>query len=586
MGNQAAVLICRFLAVTLGVPTQQMNIPFRCIPRLTLAAIVLVAVTACGGGGSAPPPPPPPPPMYSIGGTVSGLDAGQSVVVQLNGGNDQTVNGNVAFTFASKVTKGGTYTVTVSALSPGQTCMVTSGSGTASGNVASVAVACIVNPPFSVGGTVSGLVGQGLELALQVVSFNYNCYPCIHFESVETVAIDKNGAFVFATHLPSQTYRVSIQQQPQFPQQRCAVKNDLGVGTADVTNVELVCGQFAYVTSTTDKTISGFGIDAASGALVSANALVTGGLSPYSIANTPDKGYVYIGNSDSNDVSVFAVDSSNGALAAVPGSPFAAGTNPRSLAVVSSIGLTSTYRFFSYSYLYVANAGSNSLSAYKIDQLTGVPTPLSPASYATGAGPSAIASPGTSSRLLYVANAGGSNDISGFQVTDYSGSLTPLVGSPFPSGTNVSSMAFGAGYLFLYAGDASGGTAAIMGYSVDQSTGALTSLAAFPHPLPFCTFIVADHTGKYLYATTGTDFLGYSIDATTGALTALPGFPIAVGASVRSVSIDPTNQFLYVASGSAGTVTSYTLNAATGALTLMPGSPLAVGGSADYIATF
>ena len=92
--------------------------------------------------------------------------------------------------------------------------------------------------------------------------------------------------------------------------------------------------------------------------------------------------------------------------------------------------------------------------------------------------------------------------------------------------------------------------------------------------------------GTYLYATTGTDLLGYSIDALTGALTLLSGFPIAVGANVRSVSIDPTNQFLYVANGSAGTVTSYTLNATTGALTLMPGSPFAVGTSADYISTF
>jgi 6-phosphogluconolactonase (cycloisomerase 2 family) len=71
-----------------------------------------------------------------------------------------------------------------------------------------------------------------------------------------------------------------------------------------------------------------------------------------------------------------------------------------------------------------------------------------------------------------------------------------------------------------------------------------------------------------------------------GALTLLSGFPMAVGANVRSMSIDQTNQFLYVANGSAGTVTSYTPNATTCALTLMPGSQFAVGASADYIATF
>ena len=111
-------------------------------------------------------------------------------------------------------------------------------------------------------------------------------------------------------------------------------------------------------------------------------------------------------------------------------------------------------------------------------------------------------------------------------------------------------------------------------------------LASFPYALPSCTFIVADQTGTYLYATTVTELLGYSIDASSGALNPLSGFPIAVGADVKSVSIDPTNQFLYVANGSAGTVTGFTLNAATGALTLIPGSPFAVGTSADFFTAF
>jgi 6-phosphogluconolactonase len=52
------------------------------------------------------------------------------------------------------------------------------------------------------------------------------------------------------------------------------------------------------------------------------------------------------------------------------------------------------------------------------------------------------------------------------------------------------------------------------------------------------------------------------------------------------VNIDPTNQYLYVANGSAGTVTGFKLNGATGGLTPMAGSPFAVGGSPNLIATF
>ena len=585
MRNQA-------MAVALGVLTQQIaDIAYRCIPRFTFALIVLVAVTACGGGASAPPPPPPPPAMYSIGGTVSGLDASQSVVLQLNGGNDLTVDTNAAFKFTTHVASGSAYAVTVIQSPAGKTCTVNGGAGTASADVTGVAVACLVDPSYSVGGTVSGLIGQGLELALQVVSGNYNCYSCTHFETIETIAVDRNGDFVFATQIRG-GYLVAIPQQPQAPTQRCAVQNRLGgVLTANAVNVGIVCGEFAQVMNSTNKTISAFAIDAATGNMISANTVATGGLSPYSITGTPDKGHLYVGNSGSNDVSAFAVDATSGALAAVPGSPFAAGTTPRSLAVFSTITHPSELSgFYSHSRLYVANAGSDNLSAYEIDEKSGALAPLSPATYTTGTGPSAIAILPSFPQFLYVANAGGSNDISAFSMDTDSGSLTRLAGSPFASGHSVSSLAFGSAGTFLYAADASGGTAAIYGFSISPpdapTPGALTSLGGFPLPLPSCTLIVADQTGTYLYATTGTDLLGYRIDALTGALTPLSGFPISVGASVQSVSIDPTNQFLYVANGGAGTVTRYTLDSATGALTLMSGSPFAVGTSADYIATF
>jgi 6-phosphogluconolactonase (cycloisomerase 2 family) len=89
-----------------------------------------------------------------------------------------------------------------------------------------------------------------------------------------------------------------------------------------------------------------------------------------------------------------------------------------------------------------------------------------------------------------------------------------------------------------------------------------------------------------LYATAGANVLGYSFDVQTGALSPLLGFPVAVGAIADSISIDPTNHFLYVKNGSTGKITGFGLNAATGELTPMPGSPFAVGTSADFVATF
>ena len=228
------------------------------------------------------------------------------------------------------------------------------------------------------------------------------------------------------------------------------------------------------------------------------------------------------------------------------------------------------------------------MSAYAADQNTGVLKSLSPASYATGAGPSAMAIHPTAG-FLYTANTGGSDDISAFRMDFTNGSLTPIAGSPFPSGSSVSSLAFGGSVntypLFLYAANASGGTAAIYGFSI-TGTGGLTSVAGFPYSLPSCTFIVADQTHTYLYATAGTNVFGVSMDQQTGALSPLSGFPVAIGVNATSLSIDATNQYLYVANGSAGTVAGFNLNAATGELTAMPGSPFTVGTSADYIATF
>jgi YVTN family beta-propeller protein len=47
----------------------------------------------------------------------------------------------------------------------------------------------------------------------------------------------------------------------------------------------------------------------------------------------PVGSFAYVANQNSNDVSVYRIDSTTGALTQVAGSPFAAGTNPRSIAI-------------------------------------------------------------------------------------------------------------------------------------------------------------------------------------------------------------------------------------------------------------
>ena len=107
------------------------------------------------------------------------------------------------------------------------------------------------NTTFIVGGTVSGLVGQGLTIEL------LNLATMAHHATVlEQIDIVADGAFVFRIP-PSQSYGIAIVHQPHSPTQRCMVRNGQGViGTANVTDVGIVCGEFAYVTRPTDNTIA------------------------------------------------------------------------------------------------------------------------------------------------------------------------------------------------------------------------------------------------------------------------------------------------------------------------------------------
>ena len=145
-------------------------------------------------------------------------------------------------------------------------------------------------------------------------------------------------------------------------------------------------------------------------------------------------------------------------------------------------------------YLYVANAGSDTVSAYTIDANTGALTPLSPATIATGKGPASIA---VDSNLgyVFVANNGGSNDISAFSVDD-GRRLTPVPGSPFPAGGNPLSLAFGAGGKFLYTANPDATNPSISGFSIDPTTGALSPLSGSPFPLPVSHYMATGSNGR------------------------------------------------------------------------------------------
>jgi hypothetical protein len=174
----------------------------------------------------------------TIGGTVSGLVANSSVILQNNGGDSLTITANGSFVFKTAVTGADVYAVTVvtQPVNPNQICAVTNGSGTATANVTNVAVNCVLS--FSIGGTVTGVVGTGLILQNSSNS-----------EQLPISPANGNQAFTFTKLVPTgTTYNVTIFAQPTAPTQNCTVTAGTGSGTAtaNVTNVAIVCPAVTY----------------------------------------------------------------------------------------------------------------------------------------------------------------------------------------------------------------------------------------------------------------------------------------------------------------------------------------------------
>ena len=114
-----------------------------------LVPLAMLALSACGGGSSSSPSSPPTT-SYTIGGTLSGLLGGRTVILQVNGGDSLTLTSNGAFQFSSAIASGTVYTVAVSSQPGGLNCAVTNASSTATANISNVTVTCTSNNVASV----------------------------------------------------------------------------------------------------------------------------------------------------------------------------------------------------------------------------------------------------------------------------------------------------------------------------------------------------------------------------------------------------------------------------------------------------
>ena len=529
---------------------------------------------------------------YTVSGSVTGLAAGTSVVLQDNGGDNLSVSANGNFSFATAVASGANYNVTVltQPSCPTQTCTVNGGTGIiAAANISSVTVSCSTNA-YTVSGTMSGLTGTGLVL---------------QNNGGDDLSITANGGFVFATPVVSgASYNVTVKTQPSGPTQTCTVSAGSGAITnVNATNVSVLCSTNSYSVGGTVSGLAGTGMilqdngtddliisangsftlatNVASGAsynvtvktqpaALSQTCSVTSGTGAVVAANitsvavncvTPSPRFAYIANTGDNTVSLYTVDASTGQLRA--NGYVAAGSGPVFVATDAA-----------GKFAFVANNAANNISVYTINAATGALGGVAGSPFAAGTAPWPLAVD-PAGKFLYVANEL-SNNISAYTINAASGALTAVAGSPFAAGTVPASVAVDpAGKFVFVANNASNNVSA---YSIDGTTGALTPVAGSPFAAGTNPGnVVVEPTGKFVYVTnqTSNDVYAYSIDAATGALTAVAGSPFTAGTTPWCITVDPTGKFIYVANNGSANVSAYAINATTGALMAVAGSPFA-----------
>lgn len=182
-------------------------------------------------------------------------------------------------------------------------------------------------------------------------------------------------------------------------------------------------GNFLFVANGTEGTIAVFSIGD-KGVLAQAGLPVSVGAGAVlaSIAVEHSGRFLYVTDSAHNAVAGFAIQG-NGALTPISGSPFAAGATPLGLGADPQGAL-----------LFVANSGSNTVSVYAIDSKSGALGPVSGSPFPTGGvGPSAVAVDANTS-FVYVTEQT-SHDIAAFAIAS-NGALSAVKGSPFGVATS------------------------------------------------------------------------------------------------------------------------------------------------------
>ncbi len=185
-----------------------------CLPLILLLSLLL---SACGGSGTNTM-------TYMIGGTVTGLSASGLTLTDNGGATLAVASGATTFTFVASLATGAQYDVAISSQPTGQSCSVSSASGTVSGNVNTVSITCV--NLYAIGGTVTGLSASGLTLTDN--------------GGAQLAVVSGATTFTFAAPIAAGAqYDVQVSSQPTG--QSCSVSSAAGTVSGNVTTVSVTC---------------------------------------------------------------------------------------------------------------------------------------------------------------------------------------------------------------------------------------------------------------------------------------------------------------------------------------------------------
>ena len=391
---------------------------------------------------------------------------------------------------------------------------------------------------YTVGGTVTGLLGSGLVLEIN---------------GGDNLAFSANGGFDFGTRLANgAAYSVTVATQPTNPAQTCTARNASGsINKGDITNVIVSCTQTGHRVRLP----------------IGGSPFAVNGAAPTALTIDPNGQFLFVANNGSNTVSIFSIDVTTGVLTEV-GLPVATGNGPGALVVDPTDH-----------YLYVANLTDNTLSAYTLDngnltQITGFPVTVGNEPVSLAIDPNG--------NFLYATNFTGSN-VTVFLIDLSNGMLSNVSGSPFGAGAGPLSIAIDPTGAFAFVANEAANS--LSAYSLNATNGSLTAVAGSPFPaVTNPESLVVDPAGRYVFAANAEaadQVATYSITPSSGALTLLSTAP--AGSLPVGIAIDPSGQFLYAVNFNSNDVSAYTV-APSGALTPVAGSPFAAGGQPHAVA--